>query len=47
MSYPVNISFKDEEFAKVSKAAGDNNNIRKFVKDAAVEKAETIAKNKV
>lgn len=43
MSYPVNVSFKDSEFAKISPAAArSNKEIRAFVKDAALKEADAI-----
>ena len=43
MSYPVNVSFKDSEFAKISPAAArQGKEIRQFVKDAALEKADAL-----
>lgn len=45
MSYPLNISFKDSEFAKISPAAArENKEVRQFVKDCALEKADEILK---
>jgi uncharacterized protein (DUF1778 family) len=42
MSFPLNVSFKDDEFERVNKAAAaENTSIREFVKTAALEKAES------
>ena len=42
MSFPVNISFKDFEFAKINKVVPNTEDIRDFVKRCALEKAEEI-----
>ena len=45
MSYPINLSYKDEEFESVNKAARkDGQKIRDFIKNASIEKAAAINK---
>jgi uncharacterized protein (DUF1778 family) len=45
MSFPLNISFKDQEFERVNTAAKlEGKAIRDFAKDATLEKAEELIK---
>ena len=47
MSFPINISFKDDEFNKIQPAAArENKSPRRFVKDCALEKADQILSKK-
>lgn len=47
MSFPLNVSFKDEEFAKLSPAAAKSKKtIRQFVKESALRCADEVNNNK-